>query len=248
MNKSEIQRLVRQRERFACPYPSCEKMGEQYAHINAVEIDGNYTLDNLLYLCSDHHNYWQESSRTTKEVREALYQMSIRLRDLPKQDTILNRLFDFPSGQKQIINIGGGFKFINTNHILRCERKPENPYLSIGTNEYGIFRINAHFDNEKGETFMTIRENKFIANSSDLWDIVIRRRHISIVNSSRKIKLSIRQKRNLELEIVGTMYLNDEFFNITKKSITSSSINLINNSMQNCNSGGILLGKNKMII
>jgi hypothetical protein len=211
------QQQVRQRDRFLCQY--CGKAGEQYAHIIADTDGGQYTLNNLVLLCYEHHTHWLESAKASAGMKARLIEIARKLRDKPKQDGLLSQLFAWPADEHIVVVIGGGFRFVDQENILESAAHPERPYLKLGIDSIGVLRINAFFEDAQGNEFMSITDNKLEVETIAAWDITVNRRSFSLTHTDRKIKLNMHQEDNLELWLTGNLYLNGGYFQITDKYI-----------------------------
>ena len=230
MSREDVQRAVRQRDRFKCQYPRCEKRGENYAHIVSEADGGAYDLDNIIYLCYEHHTQWQETDKAKPLAKEALQESSRRLRDKPKAESIISSAFDWPAGAELAIALGGGMRFVNQHRVLESS-DPEQPYLAIQKDEFGFLLINARFDNVDGDTFMRIDDNIMTIDTASAWDLVITRRRFSVEDSGRQINLRIDQRDDLALQITGRLFLNGSQFTITKDRVVDEQNN---NTFENC--------------
>lgn len=215
-SKSYEQQQVRQRDRFLCQY--CGEAGEQYAHIIAESDGGEYTLNNLILLCYEHHN-WLESAKASTEMKTKLLEIAHKLRDQQKQDGLLSQLFAWPASKHMEVVVGGGWRFVDQENILESTAHPERPYLKLGVDDIGVLRVNAFFEDAQGNEFMSITDNKLEVETIAAWDIVITRRRFSLTHSDRKINLTMHQKDNLELSLTGNLYLNGGYFQITDEYI-----------------------------
>lgn len=248
MSKIDDQKqLVRQRDRFVCQY--CGKPGEQYAHIVADADGGECMLENLVFLCYDHHNYWLESARAGAAAKAKLQEISKKLRDKPKQDGLYSRLFAWPAGDHCIVALGGGFKFSDHERILESELHPNSPYLSLKVNELGVLVINAIFEDENANEFMTISENKVSVDTVSAWDIVVERRRFSLIHARKKIELHIWQSDTLELIVTGNLFLNGGYYQITSEHILDVAYrNILSANQSFGGSHGLFLKPGKIMI
>lgn len=216
MSKRSEQQLVRQRDRFFCQY--CGKAGEQYAHIVPDSDGGEYSLNNLILLCYEHHNYWQEPAKASVEMKAKLIEISRNLRDKPKKDGLLSQVFAWPAGVHPTFVVGGGSRFIDQENIIESTN-PERPYLRLGVNEVGVLKVNAYFEDADGREFMSIIDNCLEVNTISAWDIIIERRKFSFVHKDKRVSLTMCQKDNLELWLTGNLYLNGGYYQITDEHI-----------------------------
>ncbi len=231
---------VRQRDRFLCQY--CGKAGEQYAHIIPNTDGGEYTLDNLVLLCYEHHNYWLESARASAEMKAKLIEIARKLRDRQKLDGLLSRLFAWPAGEHKVVVLGGGCRVIDQENILESSAHPERPYLKLGIDDIGVLRVNAFFEDAQGSEFMSITDNKLEVETISAWDIIVERRRFSLIHSERKISLTLRQKDNLDLWLTGNLYLNGGYYQITDEHILEVANNyLMSGNIARENGRGLLL-------
>jgi hypothetical protein len=219
MTKPREQQQVRQRDRFVCQFPLCKKPGEQYAHIKPDSEGGAYCLENLVFLCYDHHNYWLEPAGTKGVRKEKLQNIANKLRDQPKEDGLYSRLFAWPAGDRRVVSLGGGVKFFNHERILESTEHPNRPYLSLRVNEFGFLVINATFEDERGNEFMTITDNELRVDTSDAWDIAVSRRRFSLIHADTKVLLNLRQNDDLDLIVTGKLFLNGGYYRINSHEI-----------------------------
>ena len=240
------QQQVRQRDRFLCQY--CGKAGEQYAHISPDTDGGEYTLDNLILLCYEHHNYWLESARSSAEMKAKLIEIARKLRDRPKQDGLLSQLFAWPAGEQKVVVLGGGWRFIDQENILESFAHPERPYLKLGIDDIGVLRVNAFFEDAQGNEFMSISDNKLEVETIAAWDIIVERRRFSLIHAERKISLTLHQKDNLDLWLTGNLYLNGGYFQITDKYVHDVANNgFMSNVTARENGSGLFLAPGTVI-
>src|SRR5579862_2689426 len=201
MSKDKVQSDVRRRDRFQCQ--NCGEKGEQYAHIIPDSDGGEYALENLLFLCYECHNLWQEPAKAPPEVKARLIKFSEKLRDKPKTDDLLSSIFAWPAGKMLAVSFGGGMRIVGQERILERKDDPARPYLSLGIDAFGRFHINAYFDDANGNDFMHVVGNVLHVHTADAWDIVFTRRSIRFEHADRSMKLQIRQAGNLDLYITG---------------------------------------------
>jgi len=248
MGEAEIQRNVRQRDRFQCQYPNCGKAGEQYAHIVAEVDGGTYELNNLIYLCYEHHNYWQETARSPSAVKERLLAINTKLRDSEKTDSIISNALDWPARENLAITLGNGLGFANCSRILES-LDPEHPYLTVGVDDFGLLRIDARFEGSNGNDFMHISNNRMEIHTASIWDIILKRRFFSVVNLEQDIHLTLRQDVDLTLRITGRLFLNGGFFRISDESVyDEGGRNTFENFRAISNSRGFMLSPGRFMI
>lgn len=203
-----VQRSVRQRDRFQCRFPRCDRRGEQYAHIVPESNGGQFEIDNLLFLCYDHHNYWQEPARAAEAVQKRLIQISAKIRDgEPQRDSVISEVFGWPSGEVLVAIIGGGLTIVAQERILESTN-PNQPYVSLSIDKSGLLLVNARFEDSTGTTCLEVIDNKMIVHTAAAWDISINRRRLSFEHSDRRMRLTIRQREDCSLVITGSLYLN----------------------------------------
>lgn len=204
MGKDEVQGDVRRRDRFQCQ--NCgQKKGEQYVHIVPESDGGDYVLENLLFLCYECHNFWQEPARTDPELKARLIEISRRLRDQPKTDSLLSSIFSWPAGQKLAVAFGGGMRVVDQKRILERKDDRSCPYLTLGIDKFGRLHINAYFEDAQGNDFARLTDNVLQLHTADVWDIVFHRRSIKFEHSDRNVILQIRQADNLDPHIAGNL-------------------------------------------
>jgi len=218
LSRDEVQRAVRQRDRFSCQNPECDSRGEQYAHIVAEADGGAYDLSNLLYLCYTCHKDWQETESAKPLKKARLLEISYAMRDQDKRDSLISSVLSWPAGESLAVALGGGIRTFNCPNVLESS-DPNDPYLSISVNTVGHLRVDARFEDSNGRDFMKINGNDMVVNTGAVWDIAIRRGSFSIENAERAIKLAIRQDDDLTLRITGRLFLNGGFFQIDNSRI-----------------------------
>jgi hypothetical protein len=247
MSESEVQGEVRRRDRFQCQ--NCGEKGQQYAHIIPEVDGGRYILENLLFLCYECHNYWQEPSRAAPEIRARLIKLSEELRDKPKRDSLFSAIFSWAAGQTVAVCFGGGFRVTDQERILERRGDESRPYLTLGLDQLGRFHINAYFDDAEGNDFMHVVDNELQFNTSDTWDVIFTRRSIKFEHSDRKMRLQIRQAENLDLYITGDLFLNGGLYEITDEYLLDTECN---NKWEHCNAAfngkGLLLSPGNFIL
>jgi len=245
MSREHVQGDVRRRDRFQCQ--NCGVAGEQYAHIVPESDGGEYTLENMLFLCYKCHNGWQEPAGTSPEMKTRLVELSRKLRDQEKSDDVLSSIFSWPAGRVAVVTFGGGMRVINQERILERKGDPSRPYLTLRIDEIGRLRINAYFDDDQGNDFMHVIDNVLRVHTADAWDIVFTRRSIGFEHAARNMMLQIRQAETLDLRITGNLYLNDGYFEITDDHMRDVEYN---NTFQKCamvgNGYGLLLSPGKI--
>jgi HNH endonuclease len=212
MSENEVKGNVRRRDRFQCQ--NCGQKGQQYAHIVPESDGGEYVLGNLLFLCYDCHNYWQEPARATPQIKANLIELSQKLRDKKKTDDILSSVFSWSAGEKLAVVFGGGIRLVDQERILERKDDSARPYLTLRVDDFKRLRINAYFDDAEGRDFMHITDNHLKVHAAAAWDIVFARRKIRFEHSDRKMKLEIHQSENLDLHIVGNLYQNGGYYEI----------------------------------
>jgi hypothetical protein len=246
MSRDEVQSDVRRRDRFKCQ--NCGNRGEQYAHIFPESDGGEYVLENLLFLCGGCHNYWQEPAKAAPEIKARLIELSQKLRDKPKTDSILSSIFAWPAGETLAVTFGGGIRIIGQERILERKDDPSHPYLTLGVDNFGRCHINARFDDVAGNEFMHVVDNALQLHTRDAWDIAFTRRRIRFEHADRKMKLQIRQTDNMDLRITGSLYINGGYYEITDDHILDVNCN---NVMRGCqasfNGHGLLLAPGAII-
>jgi hypothetical protein len=247
MSKGEVQGHVRRRDRFQCQ--NCGATGEQYAHIIPESDDGEYVLENLLFLCYRCHNLWQEPARTSPEMKARLIEISQRLRDQPKNDTILSNIFSWPAGEDISVTFGGGMRVSGQERILERKDDPSRPYLQLRVDEIGRLRVDAYFDDDQGSDFMHVTDNVLRVHTADTWDVIFTRRSIKFEHAARNMMLQIRQAENLDLCVTGSLYINDGRFEITDTYMHDVTFN---NKFQRCamsgNGRGLMLSPGTFIL
>jgi hypothetical protein len=246
MGRGQVQGDVRRRDRFQCQ--NCGVVGEQYAHVVPESDGGEYTLENILFLCYKCHNYWQEPAGTSPEMKARLVELSRKLRDQEKNDNVLSSIFSWPAGQAIIVTFGGGMRIIGQERILERKDDPSRPYLTLKIDELGRFCINAYFDDDNGKDFMHVTDNVLRVHTADAWDIVLTRRSIRFEHAVRNMMLQIRQGDNLDLRVTGNLYLNGGYYEITDDHIRDVAYN---NTFQRCamagNGYGLLLSPGRIV-
>ncbi len=218
MSKAQTQREVRQRDRFQCKFPGCDRGGEQYAHIVAEDDGGPYELDNLIFLCYAHHNFWQESARASDLEKRRLVELSEKLRDHQQPDSIISTVFGWTAHDDLVVKLGGGVLARNQERILES-RDPNRPYLSLRKDDFGLLWITANFEDATGVTCFEVSENKMSIRTSDAWDIAINRRKLRFIHADRRMQLQIDQTDDLALQITGELFLNGGPFSIMPNQI-----------------------------
>ncbi len=219
-SRARVQRQVRQRDRFLCQYPRCRTGGQQYAHIIPESEGGAYDLSNLILLCYEHHNYWQEPARAAKEVRANLIALSTRLRDQAKSDGLLARVFEFPATKDARFDLGGGISF--RNHQIILGSPPDHlkePYLKLAVDGVGLMVINARFEDEYGREIMKIEDNMMTVDTYNAWDLLLERRRFSFQNNSEEIELNLSQEPTGAVRLTGRLYLNGGLYKITDSEV-----------------------------
>ena len=239
-SKSEVQAEVRRRDRFQCQY--CARKGEQYAHIVPESDGGDYILENLIFLCYECHNTWQEPSRTPPEMKAKLIDISQKLRDREKTDNILSSIFAWPAGEKPAVVFGGGIKVVNQERILERKGDRSRPYLKLSVDDIGLIHIDAYFDDAEGNDFMHVMDNVLKVHTAAAWDVVFTRRSIRFEHIDQKMRLEIQQKDNMDLYVTGNLYLNGGYYVITDDRLVDTAFNnVLSNCEANHNGYGLLL-------
>lgn len=228
MSKKSVQQEVRKRDRFMCQL--CGKRGEQYAHIKPDADGGEYNLNNLIFLCYEHHQQL-ESARSGDITKKKLEFIGERLRDRPKIDNFLRYMFAWPAGKEICVVLGGGIKIIGQERILERRDDTEQPYLRLSVNELGTLDINAHFEDVNGKVFLKIDNNNLEVHTSDALDIVINRRSIRFEHVDKNVILHIRQSKNLDIHITGSLYLNGGHYLIDEHKLLEVESNSV---VENC--------------
>jgi hypothetical protein len=240
MSRDEVQGQVRRRDRFQCQ--NCGQKGQQYAHIVPDSDGGDYILENLIFLCYDCHNLWQEPARTSSGMKATLIALSQQLRDQAKRDNLLSSIFSWPAGQISVVTFGGGMRIVGQERILERIDDPTRPYLTLVIDDLGRLHINAYFDDAQGNDFMHVTDNILRVHTADAWDIIFNRRSIRFEHADRTMMLQIKQADNLDLQISGNLYLNGGYYEITDAHIRDI---VFNNIVRGCgmegNGHGLLL-------
>jgi hypothetical protein len=209
---------------------------------------GDYVLENMLFLCYQCHNYWQEPARTSAELKGRLTEISRKLRDQPKDDSLLSSIFSWPAGQKLGVAFGGGMRIADQERILERRDDQSHPYLTLRIDNIGRLQINADFEDARGGRFAQIIDNVFQIHTGDAWDIVFKRRSIKFEHSDRTVMLQIRQTDDLDLQLTGNLYLNGGLYEITDEQIRDRKFGM---TFQDCamesNGHGLLLSPGKIL-
>lgn len=111
MTLDNTQQKVRQRARFLCENPDCRKPTLcEYAHIIPDSWGGEYTVDNILFLCGDCHPKFDYSvfRRDPDLALEYLRMM----KNVRKDNAHIEHLFYFLS-HKIIVKIDSGITLEN---------------------------------------------------------------------------------------------------------------------------------------
>lgn len=245
MSRKSVQSEVRKRDRFMCQY--CGKRGEQYAHIVPESVKSNYALNNLVFLCYEHHQQL-EAARASPEMMKKLEEVGIKLRDKPKVDDFLRYIFAWPAGKQIVVRLGGGIKFIDQERILESS-DPDNPYVKLSINELGTLSIDAYFEDSRGNTFLKILDNNLEVHTSEALDIVISRRSIKFEHIDTKVSFQIRQSKNLDLHISGSLYLNGGDILMTSTLVRDIKFdNVIANCTKKATATGLLIAPGRLAL
>ncbi len=89
---------------------------------------------------------------------------------------------------------------------------------------------------------MSILDNKLEVETIAAWDIIVERRRFTLIHADRMISLTLRQKDNLDLWLIGNLYLNGGYYQITDQHILEvTNNNLMRSNTVIGNGGGLLL-------
>ncbi len=160
------------------------------------------------------------------------------IHDTPKQDGLLHQIFTFPADKKIIVLLGGGFRFVNHANILESLANPNKPYLKLEIDKLRLLKISAYFEDENGAVFMEIKDNIMALNTKSAWDLTVQRRSIKFQHIDKKITLKVRQSKNCDLHVTGSIYLNGGFYHISAQRIHEAATN---NTLEEC--GKKFIGK-----
>jgi 5-methylcytosine-specific restriction protein A len=225
MTRDEVQQQVRQRDRFQCQ--GCGRTGEQYAHVVPESEGGEYKLENIVLLCYRCHHTFQETLKTTGEMRQALLALGLEMRDAQKLDGSIDVITSWARGPQLSASLGGGVTFIDQERILECETSWDDPYLTISTGDrLHDLQVCARFEDASGNTFMRIDRDRAVMETAAAWDIVFSRRSMEYIHADRNVWLKIAQgSDSTTLRVTGNLYMNGGLFEISDSEIYDQSHN-----------------------
>jgi len=175
-------------------------------------------------------------------MKAKLIEISQKLRDTEKTDSILSSIFAWPAGGKPTVVFGGGIKIVNQERILERKGDRSRPYLKLSVDDIGLMHIDAYFDDAEGNDFMRVMDNVLRVHTTAAWDVVFTRRSIRFEHADRKMGLEIRQEENMDLYVTGNLYLNGGYYVISADRLIETTFNNVLSDCEASDNGyGLLL-------
>ena len=202
--REDIKQTVRQRDLFGCVI--CGSIFFKYAHLNGgfAEAESHDPKD-IVLLCANHHD--------DLDIHYTLSEEEVRCQAKERAALKLSRIRGHYRMIKPVLHVGSN-KAVNCYHFIAIQGKS---ILSISQPEQrgGPFRLNADFQNSRGEQTVKIVNNEWEFRA-DNWDIRRSGARIYVYSAKRKIDLVMRPKapndffiKKLDMEMNGYKLLCD---------------------------------------
>jgi len=187
---SAVQRQLRQEANFGCC--RCGLPLLDNAHIIPYHITHEFRPEDMSALCPTCHRIADDGQYSEKYLRE--------LKANPRNKTSVAERF-LIEGEKLVLNLGGN-KFIDSPRILTIN---DFDIITMGLETGGYITFSLSLFDIKHNLIAAIVENKWIVNTSMLWDLEYKPRQLKIRNASRQLSFTMKIEGG-EVFVTGKLY------------------------------------------
>lgn len=208
--RDDIQREVRQRERFMCALGHDTDVGmKQYAHVVPESAGGPYEVNNLVWLCEGCQRKYEPANKKD-ELRELLIKRMEEIRDAPRFDNLATGVFDelLLHPERPVVVRMGSDVYQDVQRPF-TEQAPNGEtdiqYLEFRRDGLSIV-LNGMIKDEHGLPLITFEDSKLRFHTFDAWDFERKPRFLKIINNTQQVWFSIEQADDMSVRIEGELY------------------------------------------
>lgn len=173
----------------------------------------------MLALCPTCHRTADDGQYSERYLRE--------LKTNPRNKVSVTERF-LIEGEKLRFNLGGN-KFINCNRVLTIN---DFEIISMRMETGGYITFSLSLFDIKHNLIATIDENKWTVNTSMVWDLEYKPRHLQIRNASGQIFFAMKIESG-EVFVTGKLYYLGKAIEITDNELLMNEVSYFG-SMKNC--------------
>lgn len=185
-----VQRQLRQEAHFGCC--RCGHPLLDNAHIIAYNISHAFPPEDMVSLCPTCHRMADSGGWSEKYLRE--------LKTNPYNKSHVTERF-LIEGDKPVLNLGGN-RFVNTPRVLIIN---DFELITLNKELDGYLTLNLSFFDRLNNLVGIVDENKWTVDTSLVWDLEYKPKHLTIRNAPREISFEV-EIRHDEVYLRGNLF------------------------------------------